>query len=90
MGLRMSSLLLEKLGVVQMQEYLRILKLTALWFYLSIINKAGGTSLGRLLRVKRRSQRYRVEVLSEKEWVRNTAIVVVRHPFERFPSCYCT
>jgi len=52
--------------------------------------KTGGTSLGRLLGVHRHSHRYPVEVLSEKEWVSNFSIAVVRHPFERFLSCYYT
>lgn len=52
--------------------------------------KTGGTSLGKFLGVKRRSHRYPNEVLSLKHWENSFSIVVVRHPFERFLSCFYT
>lgn len=50
--------------------------------------KAGGTSLGKFLKVKRRSHSRPKDVLNEKSWLNCISIVVVREPFERFLSSY--
>jgi hypothetical protein len=50
--------------------------------------KAGGTSLGKYLGVKRRTHVFPRDRLSEQVWEATYSIVVVRDPFERFLSCY--
>lgn len=50
--------------------------------------KAGGTSLGKYLGVKRRTHVFPRDRLSERIWESTYSIVVVRDPFERFLSCY--
>lgn len=50
--------------------------------------KAGGTSLGKFLGVKRRSHVFPRDRLEERVWKRTFSVVVVREPFERFLSCY--
>jgi hypothetical protein len=50
--------------------------------------KAGGTSLGRYLGVKRRTHVFPRDRLNERVWNEAFSIVVVRDPFERFLSCY--
>lgn len=50
--------------------------------------KAGGTSLGKFLGVKRRTHVFPGERLRESVWLATFSIVVVRDPFERFLSCY--
>jgi Sulfotransferase family len=50
--------------------------------------KAGGTSLGKFLGVRRRSHVFPGSRLGERVWLATYSIVVVRDPFERFLSCY--
>jgi hypothetical protein len=50
--------------------------------------KAGGTSLGKYLGVKRRTHAFPRDRLSERVWNETFSVVVVRDPFERFLSCY--
>ncbi len=50
--------------------------------------KAGGTSLGKFLGVKRRTHVFSGERLRESVWLATFSVVVVRDPFERFLSCY--
>lgn len=50
--------------------------------------KAGGTSLGRFLHVKRRSHAFPADRLNESAWRDSFVIAVVRNPFDRFLSGY--
>ena len=52
------------------------------------VPKCGGTSLGKLLHVKRLSHALPREVLREKSWLAHYSIATVRNPFDRFLSSY--
>ena len=50
--------------------------------------KAGGTSLGRFLGVKRRSHAFPTDRINPRYWTHCFVIVAVRDPFDRFLSGY--
>lgn len=50
--------------------------------------KAGGTSLGKFLNVKRRSHAFPEDRLNEAAWIGSFIVVVVRNPVDRFLSGY--
>ncbi len=50
--------------------------------------KAGGTSLGKFLGVKRRSHSFPEDRLSPRNWQECYSIVAIRDPFDRFLSGY--
>lgn len=50
--------------------------------------KTGGTSVGKLLHVPRRSHTFASSRLTEKHWLNSYSIAIVRDPFQRFLSGY--
>ncbi|WP_457650325.1 sulfotransferase family 2 domain-containing protein [Profundibacter sp.] len=50
--------------------------------------KTGGSSLGKMLGVKRISHSFASVRLSKRHWLKNYSVVAVREPFERFLSGY--